>query len=102
MKIPKAMKRLCKKCKKHTEHKVGVAKKKTARSLSKGSKYRVRKSGAARGIGSRGKYSRPAISKFKRTGAKSTKKTDLRYTCNTCKKTSVQAYGVRVKKVEFI
>jgi ribosomal protein L44E len=102
MKIPKTMKRLCRKCKKHTEHKVAAAKKKTARSLSQGSKYRVRKSGKARGIGSLGRYSKPAISKFKRTGAKSTKKTDLRYTCGTCKKVSSQPHGIRTKKVEFI
>ena len=102
MKIPKAMKRLCKKCKKHTEQKVTQTKKRTPSSLSKGSKYRVRKSGSARGVGSHGKYSRPAVTKFKRTGAKGTKKTDLRYTCNVCKKTSSQASGIRSKKVEFI
>jgi len=102
MKIPKAMKRLCKKCKKHTDHKVAQTKKRSPRSLSKGSKYRVRKSGSARGVGSRGKYSRPALTKFKRTGAKSTKKTDLRYTCSVCKKTSAQGSGIRSKRVEFI
>src|SRR3989338_10559823 len=102
MKIPKAKKRFCKYCKKHTEHKVAQTKKKTPSSLSRGSKYRVRKSGSARGIGNLGKYSRPAITKFKRTGAKSTKKTDLRFTCSVCKKATSQAYGIRAKKVEFV
>ncbi len=96
------MKRLCKACKKHTEHKVAQNKKKTASSLSKGSKYRARKRGLARGAGSLGRYSKPAVTKFKRTGAKSTKKTDLRYTCGSCKKMSSQAKGIRAKRVEFI
>ena len=96
------MKRLCKTCKKHTEHKVAQNKKKTASSLSKGSKYRARKRGSARGAGSLGRYSKPAVTKFKRTGAKSTKKTDLRYTCGSCKKMSSQGRGIRAKRVEFI
>ena len=102
MKIPKALKRICKYCKKHTEQKVAQNKKRTARSLSFGSKYRARKRGQARGVGSLGKYSRPAVTKFKRTGAKNTKKTDLRYTCSVCHKVSAQASGIRAKRVEFI
>tara|TARA_Y100000310_G_C20453232_1_gene701783 strand:- start:62 stop:370 length:309 start_codon:yes stop_codon:yes gene_type:complete len=102
MKLPKSKKRLCKHCKKHTEHKVAQNKKRTARSLSLGSKYRARKRGVARGVGSKGRYSKPAVTKFKRTGAKNTKKTDLRYTCTTCKKISCQSSGIRAKKVEFI
>tara|TARA_Y100000310_G_scaffold332013_1_gene406720 strand:+ start:1523 stop:1831 length:309 start_codon:yes stop_codon:yes gene_type:complete len=102
MKIPKTTKRLCKTCKKHTEQKVAQNKKKTASSLSKGSKYRARKRGLARGTGGLGRYSKPAVTKFKRTGAKNTKKTDLRYTCSVCKKMSCQATGIRAKRVEFI
>lgn len=102
MKIPKSMKRLCKHCKKHTEQKVAQTKRKTASSLSQGSKYRARKRGCARGVGGLGRYSKPAVTKFKRTGSKNTKKTDLRYTCGTCKKSSSQSYGIRAKRVEFI
>ncbi len=102
MKIPKAMKRLCRTCKTHTEHKVAQNKKRSSSPLSKGSKYRARKRGLARGVGSLGRYSKPAVTKFKRTGAKNTKKTDLRYTCNVCKKSSMQKSGIRAKKVEFI
>ncbi len=102
MKIPKTMKRLCKTCKKHTEQKVAQNKKKTASPLSRGSKYRARKRGVARGIGGMGRYSKPAVTKFKRTGAKNTKKTDLRYTCSVCKKVSCQSVGIRAKRVEFI
>ncbi len=102
MKIPKVMKRLCKKCKKHTEHKVAQNKRKTASSLSQGSKIRARDRGLARGTGNLGRYSKPAVTKFKRSGAKNTKKTDLRYTCQACKKVSCQATGIRAKRVEFV
>ncbi len=102
MKIPKLQKRLCKKCKTHTEHKLAQNKRKAASSLSKGSKVRARRRGLARGIGSHGRYSKPAVTKFKRTGAKATKKTDLRFTCQVCKKSSVQPSGIRSKRVELI
>jgi large subunit ribosomal protein L44e len=102
MKLPKLQKRLCKTCKKHTKHKLAQNKRKTASSLSKGSKVRARRRGLARGIGSHGRYSKPAVTKFKRTGAKSTKKTDFRYTCQVCKKSSVQSKGIRSKRVELV
>ena len=102
MKIPKTVKRFCKTCKKHTEQKVTQNKKRASSSLSFGSKYRARLRGRARGVGNHGKYSKPAVTKFKRSGAKSTKKTDLRYSCSICKKMSSQAEGIRSKKVEFV
>lgn len=102
MKIPKTLKRFCRYCRKHTEQKVTQNKKKAPSSLSRGSKYRARRRGRARGVGNLGRYSKPAVTKFKRAGAKSTKKTDLRYTCVICKKTNCQSYGIRAKKVEFI
>jgi len=105
MKIPKIQKRFCKTCKKHTEHKVhnqsnrGLNKTHT---MSRGSKTRMVKRGERRGVGNHGKTSRQAITKWKMTGAKGTKKTDLRFTCNVCKKTSIQAHGIRTKKVEMV
>src|SRR3989338_7378224 len=102
MKIPKSLKRYCKYCKKHTEQKVSQNKKRSPSSLSFGSKYRARLRGRARGIGNHGKYSKPAVTKFKRAGAKMTKKTDLRYTCSVCKKMSNQSEGIRSKRVEFV
>ena len=102
MKIPKTLKRLCKTCKKHTQHKVAQNKKKPASPLSRGSKVRARLRGVARGSGNLGRYSKPAVTKFKRTGAKTTKKTDLRYTCSVCKKASCQKSGIRAKRVEFV
>lgn len=102
MKKPKMIKRYCPYCKKHTEHKVSITKKKDPSTLSYGSKTRARRRGVARGAGNRGRYSKPAISKFKMTGKKSTKKTDFRYECKECKKTHMQKKGIRAKRVELI
>jgi len=102
MKIPKTVKRYCPYCRKHTEHKVSQTKKKNPSSLKKGSKYRARKRGLARGTGNLGRYSKPAISKFKMAGKKTTKKTDFRYQCSICKKTHTQKKGIRAKRVEFV
>jgi len=102
MKVPKAVKRLCPYCRKHTDHKVTQAKKKTPGSshpLSKGSqKRRVFDKGLGN-LGTRG--SKPALSKFKMTGAKQTKKTDFRYECSVCKKQHIQKKGKRAKKIEL-
>jgi large subunit ribosomal protein L44e len=102
MKVPKIKNRLCPFCRKHTEHKVTQNKKRNPRTLTYGSKYRARRRGMARGTGNLGRYSKPPISKFKRTGAKLTKKTDLRYQCTVCKKKHMQKSGIRAKKVEFV
>ncbi len=101
MKLPKAVMRLCPKCRKHTEHKITSNKRKSASSLKRGSKYRAKKRGLAKGTGNLGRYSKPAVTKFKLTGAKTTKKTDLRYTCSVCKKIHAQRTGTRTKRVEF-
>ncbi len=100
MKIPKTVRTYCKYCKKHTEMTISLAKKKERGSLKRGSINRARKRGLGRGFGNVGKYgSKPAISKFKRTGAKQSKKVDLRYKCKVCNRTIVQNYGIRMKKV---
>lgn len=70
--------------------------------MTYGSKIRARKRGQARGMGNRGRYSKPAISKFKMTGKKTSKKVDLRYECKECKKIHVKRKTFRAKKVEFI
>ena len=101
MKLPKTLRRYCPYCKKHTEHSIAQAKKGKPRSMTYGSKVRAKRRGVARGKGNLGRYSKPAISKFKMTGKKSSKKVDLRYTCKECKKTHVQKKGFRAKKVEF-
>lgn len=102
MKFPKTVMRFCPKCRKHTQQKVYAVKKKAASSLSYGSKTRARLRGRARGTGNLGRYSKPAVTKFKMTGKKQTKKTDLRYQCSVCTKSSVQHEGFRAKKLEFV
>jgi large subunit ribosomal protein L44e len=102
MKLPKAKRTHCPFCKKHTEHKVYQVKKGKPSSLSRGSKYRARLRGRARGFGSLGRYSKPAVTKFKMTGKKQTKKTDIKYQCPDCKKFHVQRQGFRAKRIELI
>ncbi|MBU90281.1 50S ribosomal protein L44e [Candidatus Woesearchaeota archaeon] len=101
MKLPKTSKRFCPYCRKHTEHKVMMNKRKNPRSMTYGSKLRARRRGLARGLGNMGRYSKPAITKFKMTGKKSSKKTDLRYECSICKKQHMQKKGFRAKRLEF-
>ena len=61
MKVPKNIKRYCAKCSSHTEQKVFSVKRRSPSSLSYGSKKRARLRGRARGKGSHGRYSKPAI-----------------------------------------
>jgi len=70
--------------------------------MSAGSKVRARGRGRARGMGNLGRYSKPAITKWKMTSKKPTKKTDLRFECKVCKKAHVQRKGIRAKRVEFV
>jgi len=104
MKIPKTTKRHCPYCKKHTEHKISVAKKRTpssAHPMSYGSKKRMKKRGEGVGMGNVGKISKGALGGWKRYGKKTSKKTDFRYTCSECKKSHTQKKGIRAKRVEF-
>ena len=105
MKLPKEKKRYCKHCKKSTKHKVGLVKaegRSATHSLSHGGKHRAKRRGLTRGYGNKGKWgSKPAISKFKRTGAKVSKKIILKYTCQDCKKSSQSSQGFRAKRTVF-
>jgi len=85
-KIPKLINRFCPTCKKKTEQKVKLVSTGSKRgTLKRGSLARAKLRGSNRGIGSHGKYSKPAVSKFKRK-SKTTKKTNLMYTCKECGK----------------
>ncbi len=66
-----------------------------------GSRARAKLRGV-RGFGSLGKYSKPAMSKWKMAGKKQSKKTDLRFTCKECKKTHVPRNSVRTKRLELV
>ncbi len=105
MKLPKTRNKYCPKCKKHSEHRVTLNKSKTPFSvhpLAAGNKnLRVKWRGRL-GHGNNGKYSKPAITKWKMAGKKTSKKTDFRYQCGICKKMHTQTAGIRARKVEFI
>lgn len=102
MKRNKKTRRYCKFCKKHTEQIISIAKKRDRGALKRGSIQRARKRGRGRGMGNLGKWgSKPAITQFQMTGKKSSKKPDLRFTCGTCKKSTTQAQGKRMKKLEL-
>ena len=67
--------------------------------LKRGSLARAKKRGLGTGIGNKGRWgSKPAVSKFKRK-AKTTKKTNIMYTCETCGKSKYQKKGQRAGKV---
>ena len=102
MKLSKTIKRFCPFCNSHKEHKVSQSKKKGAGTLTYGSKSRVKRRGLGRGFGSLGRYSKKALSAWKRTGKKSSKKTDLRFECSSCNKSHAGKNTVRTKKVEFV
>lgn len=104
MKIPKLKMRFCPKCGKHTQHKLSEAKRKTVRSahpMSRGSEQRMRARGRL-GMGNKGKVSRGPLSGWKMYGKKSSKKIDLRYECQQCKKIWGPGSGFRSRKVEFV
>ena len=98
MKIPKTTNRYCPYCKKKTAQKIKLVSTGAKRgTLTRGSKSRAKLRGQSRGIGNKGKYSKPAVSKFKRK-SKTTKKTNIMYTCNECNKSKYQKKGIRAGK----
>jgi ribosomal protein L44E len=99
MKIPKVTKRFCPYCKKRTEQKIKLVATGFKRgTLTRGSKARAKLRGLGRGIGNKGKWgSKPAMSKFKRK-SKTTKKTNMMYTCKECSKSKYQKKGIRLSK----
>jgi large subunit ribosomal protein L44e len=99
MKIPKKTNRYCPYCRKKTEHKVkNVSTGAKRGSLKRGSKQRAALRGRARGVGNLGRWSKPAVSKFKRK-SKTNKKTNIMYTCSVCGKSHYQRKGKRAGKV---
>lgn len=99
MKYPKATKRYCPYCKKKTEQKVKLVSTGAQRgSLRRGGIPRAKLRGRGVGIGNKGKWgSKPATSKFKRK-SKTTKKTNIMYTCKVCNKSKYQYKGIRSGK----
>lgn len=102
MKIPKTTRRYCPYCRKHTEHKISdVSSGHKRSSLKRGSIERAKKRGLGVGYGNLGKWgSKPAITKWKRK-TKATKKTNLMFTCQVCKKSHLQKKGKRTSKLKI-
>ena len=102
MKFPKKLKRYCPYCRKHSEHKVSDVSSGHKRSaLKRGSIERAKLRGLGRGYGNKGKWgSKPAITKWKQK-TKSTKKTNILYTCLVCKKSHQQRKGIRAGKFQI-
>jgi|SRR3989338_6828986 len=101
MKLKKTIKRYCPKCKTHTEQKISLGKTGTKRGALKwGSIERHKKRGRGAGFGNKGRWgSKPT--KTKMGGAKTSKKTNIKYTCLICKKSNIQKKGIRTKKIEM-
>ncbi|MBT3398048.1 50S ribosomal protein L44e [archaeon] len=97
MKKPKKTNRYCPFCKKKTEQKVKEPSSGKASTLKRGAKQRARLRGSNRGIGNKGRFSRMKNqAKGKR---KTTKKTNIMYTCTVCKKSKYQKKGKRTSKI---
>ena len=99
MKIPKKTKRYCPYCKKQTDQKIKLVSTGAKRgTLTRGSINRAKLRGKGVGIGNKGKWgSKPAVAKFKRK-SKTTKKTNIMYTCSVCGKSKYQKKGIRSGK----
>ena len=99
-KIPKTTNRYCPFCKKKTEQKIKVLSSGAKRgAMRRGGISRAKLRGLGRGIGNKGKWgSKPAVTKFKRK-TKTTKKQQILYTCQVCKKSKNQKKGKRISKL---
>lgn len=91
MKFPQITKGYCATCRKHTEMKVEIAKKKSRGALTHGERIFNRK---MLGYGS---FPRPNP----KGREKSTRKLDLRFKCSVCGKKTMRGKGFRVKKFQI-
>lgn len=99
MKIPKTTNRFCPYCNKKTDQKIKLVGTGFSRGSMRrfGGKSRAKLRRVGVGIGNLGKWSKPAITKNKRK-SKTTKKTNIMYTCKVCKKSKYQKRGQRAGK----
>lgn len=100
MKLKKIVKKYCKFCKKHTLQKVTQLKTGSKRGTLKWGSIQRAKKRSVPGTGNKGRWgSKPT--KPKRVGAKVSKKTNIKYTCQICKKSTIPKKNIRSKKVEI-
>jgi ribosomal protein L44E len=100
MKIPKTTNRYCPVCKARTEQKIKLVGTGFSRGTMTrgGGRARAKLRGLGVGIGNLGKWgSKPAQAKHKRK-SKTTKKTNIMYTCKVCGKSKYQKKGIRAGK----
>src|SRR6056297_2717614 len=100
MKIPKITKRYCPYCKKRTDQKIKLVSTGGKRgTLTRGGISRAKLRGRGVGIGNKGRWgSRPPNPQHKRK-SKTTKKTNIMYTCQVCKKSHYQKKGKRTSRL---
>ncbi len=91
MKIPKTIKTYCKKCKKHTEHKLTQYKARSARKLSIGTRKNIRKHKTGYG----------GMAKHIGTVKKQNKKPVFTAECTVCKAKHYFVIPKKMKKTEF-
>lgn len=103
MKLPKKTNRYCPYCRKHTDQKVVLVSSGAKRgTLRRGSISRAKLRGKGRGFGNLGKWgSKKAVGKFKRK-TKTTKKTNIMFTCQVCKKSKYMSQGIRTGKIQVL
>ena len=100
MKVPKTTNRYCPSCKARTEQKIKLVGTGFSRGTMTrgGGRARAKLRGLGVGIGNLGKWgSKPAQAKHKRK-TKTTKKTNIMYTCKVCGKSRYQKKGIRAGK----
>ena len=101
MKVTKKTTRFCPFCKERTEQKVDLVSTGHKRgTLKRGSLSRAKLRGANCGMGSHGKYSKPAVKSWKRKTKTTTKKLVI-YTCKECKKSKQARKGRRVSRIQI-
>jgi len=103
MKLPKETNRYCPYCRAKTKQKIAVAKQRSRSSThpnSRGSTSRVRARGLNRGMGNKGRYSKPPLKSWKRK-SKSTKRLGIVYTCTVCKKSKGIKKAIRAGRIEI-
>lgn len=92
MNFPKSIKTYCKKCKKHTEHKLKTFKPAAARAESKGQRKHLFKT----------KHGYGGKSKFPKIQKKQTKKPTFLAECNICHSKCYFVVPKRMKKAEIV
>lgn len=99
MKMPKSMKRYCPSCKKHTMQNVTQNKTGRKRGVMSLGERRHQRRGGIKGYGG---FPHPKPEKSARHRKKTSKKIDIRFECQKCKKKNTLKSTFRAKKFEIV